>query len=85
MTRGYKPRGYNPSPEHPTYNKWWRCQDCDKRTFATKKAAKRVNRMTGGNMNVYPACNGQDGYHLGHLPGVIKHGEKTRADLYGAA
>jgi hypothetical protein len=78
-------RAYNASPEHPSYNKWWRCVYCPKRTFASRKGAKRVNRMSGGKMSICKACNGQDGWHIGHLPGVIKHGEKTRSDLYGAA
>jgi hypothetical protein len=72
----------------PNYGKWWRCEECAKRTFADKAAAKRAIREMRRDgepvMHHYAACSG-NGRHVGHIPENVRRGYVTRADVYGAA
>lgn len=55
------------------------CPRCGKRSWPTKRDAKRIRaRRPGRRLNVY-RCG--DSWHLGHLPDVVRHGDAGRDDI----
>lgn len=51
------------------------CADCDKRVYPSSKTARAIaKRIPGRHMNTY-RCPVGNGWHLGHLPAVVVHGD----------
>lgn len=65
------------SREHYTWT--GSCPDCGKRSFTTRKAAKKAARRIGDgdHMSAY-RCGGY--WHIGHLPTAIIRGHLTRTN-----
>ncbi len=65
-----------------TCRDWVWCDTCGKRLYGSKKVAKQAVRIVPGQrMNAYE-CPAAPGYHIGHLPAVVRRGETSRADYY---
>ncbi len=55
------------------------CEDCSKRIFADRRAArKKAKQIPGRRMHAYP-CPAARGWHLGHLPKSVVHGKVPKA------
>lgn len=62
---------------------WTTCPLCGKRTYETRKDARRAaKQLPGHHMSAYECAQG---WHLGHLPAGIAAGSYSRADLGGTA
>lgn len=63
---------------------WHPCHHCQKRSYATRKAAKRVLRYLRDRdhgRRVYPyRCPAGDGWHVGHIPTAVKTGHTPRQE-----
>lgn len=63
---------------------WVTCEQCDKRTYQAKSAAKRAARVLHreDHLSIY-ACpaDPESGYHIGNLPAVVKSGRVDRHQL----
>lgn len=63
---------------------WCTCEPCGKRGWHTKDAAKTANRSLRQHerLSVYrcPVAPG-NGWHVGHLPAVVKAGQVSRDQL----
>ena len=72
----------------PHRTHWTTCPDCGKRTYITRRDAKRAcrNYLPGDHVNAYPSCDG-NGWHAGHLPARVLSGHVDRSTYYqdGAA
>lgn len=62
-----------------------RCEQCQKILYATRRAAKSALRRLhpGEHMSPYACPAGLPGYHVGHLPRVVRKGNTDRRDYYG--
>jgi hypothetical protein len=61
--------------------RWTTCEHCGKRTFLSRKQAKAYARVAfpgDKGLNAYECTLGGDGFHIGHLPGVVKQGDEGR-------
>ena len=62
---------------------WTTCPLCGKRTYETRKDARRAaKQLPGHHMSAYECAQG---WHIGHLPAGIAAGNYSRADLGGTA
>jgi hypothetical protein len=68
--------------------RWTTCQGCGKRTYETRRDAKKAARdyLPAHHISAYTACSGV-GWHAGHLPARVLVGDTTRTAYYqdGAA
>lgn len=55
---------------------------CGKRSYHTKKLAKAARKNHGRDLRAY-RCPEFDGWHLGHLPDDIRHGDVDRQTVFG--
>ena len=62
---------------------WTTCTLCGKRTYETRKDARRAaKQLPGHHLSAYECAQG---WHLGHLPVGVAAGHYSRADLGGTA
>ena len=57
---------------------WTTCQPCGKRRYQSKRAAKTAARAGHGKHLSAYRCPHGDGFHIGHLPGRVIHGDLDR-------
>lgn len=75
-------------PVHSIVNSWkhrdyvTKCEDCDKDLFRSKKDAKRRIRDTPEPGLCAYECEILEGWHIGHLPWMVRKGRLTRAEYY---
>jgi len=67
----------------------WAHNGCStgKRAYPSKKsarAARRDQRQRGGDLLSAYQCAECMAFHLGHMPLVVKQGQKSRSEVYGA-
>lgn len=86
MTHGRQKRRTNRT-DGPNRQSWFRCPDCGKRTYTSRRDAKRVctRARDGGKPSAYECEPGSGRWHSGHLGQAVKLGVLTRHELYGAA
>lgn len=68
----------------PVYRQWIACATpgCDKKSFATRKVARKVARMNHPE-DVQPVYRCGDRWHYGHLPERVRSGKVSRGKVYG--
>lgn len=68
-------------PAHGHDGHMGRCGTHSKLLYTSRKGAKSAARRLGG-LSVYPCDQPSGGYHIGHLPKIVKDGKIDRADLH---
>ena len=63
--------------------RWTTCQGCGKRTYETRRDAKKAARdyLPADHISAYTACSGV-GWHAGHLPAQVLAGHVDRGTYY---
>lgn len=56
----------------------WTCQPCDKRTYASRSAAKKAAAVVDPKCRPYRCPTNQDTWHFGHLPTAVRMGDFDR-------
>ena|SRR5690349_6544747 len=59
------------------------CEPCNKRSYTSRKDAKKVNVPEDGGMRPYKCPHDPNVWHVGHMPRVVKQGEMTANEVYG--
>lgn len=67
----------------------WLCDTCVstdgylKKTYPSRKTARRARRMTsGGGLSVFECPHHPGWWHVGHLPRVVRVGRAHRREIY---
>jgi hypothetical protein len=71
-------------PNRPS-GKFIVCPTHGKRTWWTRKAARAACRRAPGEQLRAYRCDVLPGFHIGHLPQVVREGHLTAAEIYGEA
>ena len=58
------------------------CDNCQKLTYFTRKAAKKVGHRLPVRRNAYPCPYNSNFFHVGELPKPIRQGHVTRDEFY---
>lgn len=72
---------------------WKTCPSCGKRLYLTRAGAKEAAKKIKANtipslrrgIRPYLCPQGEDGWHIGHLPQATIHGLATADEVYGRA
>lgn len=86
MTRHGKENGHSARrvsfPNRPV---WHPCPECGKRTYPSRKDARRVARQiqgSGPRQSAYECAPDTGRWHTGHLAPAVIYGHTTRQDIY---
>jgi hypothetical protein len=71
-------------PYVPMFDHWYSCPTCRKRTYYSRKLARRAIRemRDSKGMREYPSCGRRDHWHVGHIPPNVRKGLITVGEIY---
>lgn len=75
-------RSYSAPRRKPVAPKWTICQHTGKRRYESRKEARRAAAMNSSVRGLSPyECTICKGWHLGHLPRMVRDGDAVRWDM----